>query len=90
MLLAWMAYTVLFGALAYGAALAGERLASVWGRSSRFIWFAAVIAVYAPIEVPPVPPAVCVRTVRSASVICGAASAHRTSSCIPVDEFVFT
>jgi beta-lactamase regulating signal transducer with metallopeptidase domain len=50
MLLAWMAYSMLFGALAYGGALAGERLASIWERSSRFIWFtAAVAAVVVPI-----------------------------------------
>ena len=41
MLLAWMAYSVLVGALVYGAALAAERMTSVWGRSSRFIWIAA-------------------------------------------------
>jgi beta-lactamase regulating signal transducer with metallopeptidase domain len=43
MLLAWMAYSVLLGALVYGAALAAERMTSVWGRSSRFIWVAAAI-----------------------------------------------
>jgi beta-lactamase regulating signal transducer with metallopeptidase domain len=43
MLLAWMAYSVLFGALVYGAALAGERAAAIAGRSSRFVWVAAIV-----------------------------------------------
>ena len=43
MLLAWMAYSVLFGAITYAAALAVDRVAATWGRSQRFIWLAAVI-----------------------------------------------
>ena len=50
MLLAWMAYSVLLGALVYGAALAAERMTAVWRRSSRFIWIAAaVIAAVVPV-----------------------------------------
>ena len=45
MLLAWMAYAVLFGVLTFGTALAAERVASTWRRAQRFIWVAAVIVV---------------------------------------------
>jgi hypothetical protein len=43
MLLTWMAYSVLFGALTFGAALAVERAAETWNRSRRFVWIAALI-----------------------------------------------
>ena len=50
MLIVWMAYSVLVGALVYGAALAADRMTAVWGRSSRFIWIAAaVIAAVVPL-----------------------------------------
>lgn len=47
MLLAWMAYSVLFGALICAAALAAERVAVTWGRAQRFVWLGALIAVVA-------------------------------------------
>jgi beta-lactamase regulating signal transducer with metallopeptidase domain len=47
MLLAWMAYSVLFGALAFAAAAAVERVAETWGRSLRFVWIAAMLVVAA-------------------------------------------
>jgi beta-lactamase regulating signal transducer with metallopeptidase domain len=47
MLLAWMAYAVLFGAFMYAAALAADRLASTWNRPRRFVWVVAILAVAA-------------------------------------------
>jgi beta-lactamase regulating signal transducer with metallopeptidase domain len=44
MLIAWMAYAVLFGVLTYGAALAADRIAATWGREQRHVWIVAVIA----------------------------------------------
>jgi beta-lactamase regulating signal transducer with metallopeptidase domain len=38
-----MAYSVLFGAMTYAAALAADRVAATWGRCQRFVWLAAVI-----------------------------------------------
>ncbi len=50
MLLAWMAYSVLFGAITYAAALAADRVAATWGRRQRFVWLAAIIlAVVVPV-----------------------------------------
>ena len=43
MLLAWMAYAVLFGSLTYGAAFAADRIAATWERRQRFIWAGAVV-----------------------------------------------
>ncbi len=43
MLLAWMAYAVVFGSLAYGAAFAVDRIAATWGRRQRFIWAGAIL-----------------------------------------------
>lgn len=43
MLLAWMAYSIVFGVLLYGAALAADRLAATWSRAQRFAWIAAVL-----------------------------------------------
>jgi hypothetical protein len=44
MLLTWMAYSMLFGVIVFGAALATERMAATWGRSLRFVWGGALIA----------------------------------------------
>jgi beta-lactamase regulating signal transducer with metallopeptidase domain len=50
MLLAWMAYSVLFGVITYAAALAADRVAATWGRSQRFVWLTAlIIAVAVPV-----------------------------------------
>ena len=46
MLLAWMAYSVLFGVLTYAAALAAERVSSTWSFPRRFIWIAALVATF--------------------------------------------
>jgi beta-lactamase regulating signal transducer with metallopeptidase domain len=47
MLLAWMAYAVLFGAFVFVAALAADRLAATWNRPRRFVWMVAILAVAA-------------------------------------------
>ncbi len=47
MLLAWMAYSVLFGVLVSAAALAVERVAATWGRAQRFVWVGALVAAVA-------------------------------------------
>jgi beta-lactamase regulating signal transducer with metallopeptidase domain len=47
MLLAWMAYAVLFGAFVFVAALAADRLAATWNRQRRFVWVVAILAVAA-------------------------------------------
>src|SRR5262252_2374318 len=43
MLVTWMAYSVLFGTLTFGAALAVERVAETWNRPLRFVWIVALI-----------------------------------------------
>jgi hypothetical protein len=43
MLLAWMGYSLLFGALVCAAALAAERVSATWGRAQRFVWLGALI-----------------------------------------------
>src|SRR5689334_14542057 len=43
MLLAWMGYSMLFGALVCAAALAAERASATWGRAQRFVWVGALI-----------------------------------------------
>ena len=53
-------------------------------------WSVAVTAVYEDMLAPPVPAAVAVLISRSASAICGEASAHFTLSTIPVEELLFT
>ena len=47
MLLAWMAYSVLFGALVYAAALAADRASATWNRAQRFVWVVAILGVTA-------------------------------------------
>src|SRR5215831_11771610 len=51
MVLAWMAYSVLFGTLVCAGALAAERVAATWSRAQRFIWAGALVTAVA---VPPI------------------------------------
>jgi hypothetical protein len=44
MLLGWMAYSVLFGALICAVALAVDRVAAMWSRAQRFVWVGALVA----------------------------------------------
>ncbi|MEP6492544.1 MAG: M56 family metallopeptidase [bacterium] len=73
MLIEWMAYATLFGALACGAALAAEQLAAIWGVGRRFAWLAAlVVAAAAPVvlsalRAPPAPSRVSAATGASAT-----------------------
>lgn len=43
MLLAWMAYSTLFGCLAYASAAAVDRALAAWNYPRRFVWLAALV-----------------------------------------------
>jgi len=56
MLLAWMAYAVVFGALTYVAAIATEHVAAMWSRRRRLIWVVALtLASGAQVALAPLP-----------------------------------
>jgi beta-lactamase regulating signal transducer with metallopeptidase domain len=43
MLLQWMAYTLLLGAIVYGAGIVAERIAATWSLSRRVVWMTAIV-----------------------------------------------